>query len=142
MRVYIPATFSMLESLRSNEILHARGGWGFAVTQALRDFYDSGDEEEFADIAFDEAARASLRLLDGEAGKFPFRRVVIAADVEAEPNEDMGEAVVKLAGPVALEDIASIHVDVGEAEGPTKAAISVVDAADLGDEDAEASGGG
>lgn len=137
MRVYIPATFSMLESLRADEILHARGGWGFAVTQALRDFYDSGDEEEFADIAFDEAARASLRLLDGEESKFPFRRVVVAADVEAEPNADKGEAVVKLSGPIALADIASIHVDVAEAEELTKAAIAVVDAADLGDEDAE-----
>lgn len=137
MRVYIPATFSMLEALKDDELFHARGGWGFAVTDALRDFFTEGDDEELADIAFDEAARASLRLLDGAEGKFPHRRVVISVDVDAEPNEDMGEAVVKVSGPISLSDVAALHIDVEDSEEKVKAAIDAVDKADLGDEDAE-----
>ena len=95
MRVYIPATFSMLEALKEDELFHARGGWGFAVTESLRDFFTEGDDEELADVAFDEAARASLRLLDAAEEKFPHRRVVISVDVEAEPQSDMGDAVDK-----------------------------------------------
>nr|WP_120491143.1 hypothetical protein [Corynebacterium lactis] len=139
MRVYIPATFSMLQSLKDDGLIHARSGWGFAVTEALRDFYTEGDDEELSDIAFDEAARASLRLLDAEAPevKFPFRRVVISADVDAQEQPDMGEAVVKLSGPVSLSDVAALHIDVEQSEEKVKAAIAAVDAADLGDEDAE-----
>lgn len=137
MRVYIPASFDMLESLVSDGLLHARGGWGFAVTPALREFFVEGDEEELADVAFDEAARTSLRLLSGYEGRFAHRRVVVAVDVEAVPAEDMGDSVVKLAGPFSVDDVASVHVDVEGTEPLTKAAVEVVDKADLGDEDAE-----
>ena len=49
----------------------------------------------------------------------------------------MGESVVKLAGPVALDDVAAIHIDVEEAEEATRRATELIDAADLGDQDAE-----
>ena len=88
--------------------------------------------------AFDDAALASIRLLAiGDEERFPHRRVVISADVEATGHPDMGESVVKLSAPVALEDVAAIHVDVQDAEEATKKAIACIDAADLGDEDAE-----
>ena len=137
MRVYIPAQFEMLESLRENELIHARSGWGFAVTDALREFFTAGDDDELAEVAFDEAARASLRLLDSYEGHLPRRRVVISADVAAEPAPDMGEAVVKLSGPVELDSVAAIHIDVEQSEEKVAAAVAAVDAADLGDEDAE-----
>lgn len=137
MRVYIPATFQMLETLRSEQLFHARGGWGFAVTEALREFFTEGDDEELADIAFDDASRASLRLLSGAEGKFPHRRVVISVDVEAEPNADMGESVVKISSPISLADVAALHIDVADSEDKVQAAIEAVDRADLGDEDAE-----
>lgn len=136
-RVYVPASFDMLESLVHNGQLHARGGWGFAVTPALRDFFVEGDEEELADVAFDEAARTSLQLLNGYEGRHAHRRVVLAIDVAATQADDMGEAVVKLDGPFAVDDVASIHVDVESTEPFVKAAIEAVDKADLGDEDAE-----
>ena len=64
--------------------------------------------------------------------------MVISADVaDATADPEMGESVVRLAGPVKLEDVAAIHVDIAEAEQATAKAIEVVDAADLGDEDAE-----
>lgn len=140
MRVYVPATFGMLEELRDGGAVQPRRGWGFAVTPALREFFTEGDDDELADVAFTDAARASLRLLSAWDGKFPHRRVVIAADVAdsaVEPQPDMGEAVVALSGDVALSDVAAIHVDVAHAEDATRKAIAAVDAADLGDEDAE-----
>lgn len=138
MRVYIPATFGMLEALNDTGVLHARNGWGFAATPALTEFFTSGDQEEIEAIAFDDAALASIRLLAiGDEERFPHRRVVISVDVDATEAPDMGESVVKLSGPVNLEDVAAIHVDIKESEEATAKAIEVVDAADLGDEDAE-----
>jgi len=138
-RVYVPATFGMLKTLSAEGVLHARNGWAFAVTPELTEFYTSGDQEELEEVAFDEASRTSLRLLTvGDETDFPHRRVVVSADVEgAEGHPDMGEAVVKLGGPVGLADVAAIHVDVKEAEEATARAIENIDAAELGDEDAE-----
>lgn len=142
MRIYLPATYSMLVALRDEGTLTARSGWAFAVTPSLREFYTSGDEEELESIAFDDAAEASIRLLAvGDQEHFPHRRVVISADVDdsvATPDPDMIESVVKLSpAQVAVDQIAAIHVDVAEAEEATRKAIEVIDAADLGDEDAE-----
>ncbi len=139
MRVYVPATFGMLKTLESDGVLHARGGWAFAVTPELTEFYTSGDQEELEEIAFDEASRTSIRLLTtGDEADFPHRRVVVSADVGAAAGHpDMGESVVKLSGPVTLDDVAAIHVDVREAEEATAKAIENIDAAELGDEDAE-----
>lgn len=138
MRVYIPATFSMVEGLATDKVLHPRNGWGFAATTALREFFTSGDEEEIEAVAFDDAALASIRLLAiGDQDRFPHRRVVISADVDAEEADDMGDSVVRVSGPVALEDVAAIHIDLAEAEAATAKAIEHIDAADLGDEDAE-----
>ena len=138
MRVYIPATFGMLKQLDADGLFHPRSGWAFAATPALTEFYTSGDEEEIELIAFDDAALASLRLLAiGDEEDFPHRRVVVSADVDATLQPEMGESVVKLAGPVALDDVAAIHIDVEEAEEATRRATELIDAADLGDQDAE-----
>ena len=49
-----------------------------------------------------------------------------------------GESVVSLnPAQIRVEDIAAIHIDIEESEEATKAAVEVIDAADLGDEDAE-----
>lgn len=142
MRVYLPATFSMLTSLNESGTLFARSGWGFAVTPALTEFYTAGDEEEIAHAAFLDAAEASIRLLAfGDEETFPYRRVVVSVDVDdsvVTGKSDMGESVVKLSpAQIRVEDIAAIHVDIEESEDATKAAIDVIDASDLGDEDAE-----
>ncbi|PAT08523.1 hypothetical protein CKJ80_09205 [Corynebacterium hadale] len=138
MRVYIPATFAMLEQLNEQGVLHARNGWGFAATPELTEFFTSGDQEEIEAIAFDDAALASIRLLAiGDEERFPHRRVVVSADVDATGEPDMGESVVKVSGPVELKNVAAVHVDVREAEDATKRATELIDAADLGDEDAE-----
>ena len=142
MRVYLPATFNMLVELNETSEVFARSGWGFASTQALKEFYTEGDEEEIAYSAFLEASMASLRLLAiGDEPHFAKRRVVISADIDDSaitPMPDMGDPVVKLEpAKVSLDDIVCFHIDVEESEDATAKAIEVIDTADLGDEDAE-----
>lgn len=161
LRVYIPATVPMLRTLVTDRVLAAVGGTAFAVTPALREAYASGDDEELGEVAMAEAARASLRLLAaereaiGESADLPepehpdeaapvigggpvYRRAVIAADVTgAKLRPDLDDAVVRLAGPISYQQIASVHVDLADAEPQVAKAVDVVDAADLGDTDAE-----
>ncbi|WP_276652637.1 DUF6912 family protein [Corynebacterium vitaeruminis] len=142
MRVYIPATFALLQELSENGAITARSGYGFAVTPALREWFTEGDEEDFSEIAFDDASRASLRLLAiGDEERFPHRRVVVSVDIPDENvtlEPDLGEAVVSLKpAQVGFDAVAAIHVDVEASEGATAKAIASVDAADLGDEEAE-----
>lgn len=142
LRVYLPATIAMLRTLVAERELRAVSGTAFAVTPALREAYASGDDEELAEVAMGEAARAALRLLAAEAEDSDTppiqRRAVIAADVTgATPRPDLDDAVVRLAGPVPYAKIASVHVDLADAEADVAKAVEVIDAADLGDPDAE-----
>ncbi|MGZ8176670.1 DUF6912 family protein [Williamsia sp. SKLECPSW1] len=145
MRVYIPATLRMVSGLTGSGSFESVGGTAFALTPALRESYTSGDDEELAEAAMREAARASLRLLSAEGESpsdtddpLPPRRVVVAADVEPVTlRPDLDAAVVKIPPSVPLAAIASVHVDVAEAESAVAKAVEAVDAADLGDEDAE-----
>ncbi|NKY86043.1 DUF6912 family protein [Nocardia veterana] len=160
----------MLRELVAQREIRAVNDTAFAVTPALREAYASGDEEELAEVAMGEAARASLRLLaeeresallhaDDEAdpdagdGADPdaaaddtgssysapvYRRAVIAADVTGVTlRPDLDDAVVRLSGPITYKRIASVHVDLSEAEPQVAKAVDVIDAADLGDPDAE-----
>jgi hypothetical protein len=141
MRIYVPATLVMLHTLVKTGELAAVNGTAFAVTPALRESYATGEAEELEYAAMADAARASLRLLaadlDTDESALP-RRAVVAADVEgAELRPDLDAAVVRLAGPVPMKHIAAVHVDNSEAEDAVRAAIAVIDEADLGDPDAE-----
>ncbi len=165
MRVFVPATTTMLRALVDDGEFLPISRTAFAVTPTLREAYSSGDDDELADVALREAARASLRLLGGEeaagdgdasggeqedgsasvvdstnavgSGSAP-RRVVIAADVDpVTMRPDLDDAVVRLPQPLSLRQVASVHVDLAEAEPAVRAAVEAVDAADLGDVDAE-----
>jgi hypothetical protein len=136
-RVYIPGTVTMLRELNEAGELKPLNGTAFALTPSLREAYTSGSEEDLEYVAMADAARASIRLIgnDPEAMR---RRVVIAADVaNASPRPDLDNSVVRVPGSVLLKDIAAIHLDAAEAEPAVAAAVLVVDAADMGDEDAE-----
>lgn len=139
MRVYIPATLSALEQLVAEGYLQPRSGTAFAVTPTLREAYAEGDDEELAEVAIGEAALASLRLLAAESDP-RLRRAVLIADAPDESvtlRPDLDDAVVRIAGPVAIDHIVAAYVDNAAAEPAVKAAIEVIDEADLGDEDAE-----
>jgi hypothetical protein len=138
-RVYIPATLAMLQQLVAEQTLHARSGTAFAVTPTLRESYAEGDDDELAEVALREAALASLRLLAGEGQSgMPPRRAVIEAEVDdVTARPDLDDAVVRLAGPVAFDEVIAAYVDNADAEAAVLPAIEAVDDADLGDEDAE-----
>ena len=121
MRVYLPATTSVLRNLVDEGVLHAPHT-AFAVTPQLREFYEltdaDADTEELEYAALLAAARASLRLIDVDPTAAR-RRVVIAADV---PDAQVSP----------LDD-----PDWAEAEDDVRRAVNVVLEADLGSEDAQ-----
>jgi hypothetical protein len=129
----------MLQQLVADRLLHARNRTAFAVTPTLREAYAEGDDDELADVALREAALASLRLLAGEpTSDLPPRRAVVVAEVEgATARPDLDDSVVRLSGPISYDDVIAAYVDNADAEPAVAQAIEVVDAADLGDEDAE-----
>ncbi|AZA09815.1 DUF6912 family protein [Corynebacterium pseudopelargi] len=141
MRVYIPATFELLRTLAQEGEVPVRSGYVFGVTPALREFYTSGDEEEIAHSAFEDASLASIRLLAIGDDLHPHRRAVISADVPDAAISfmpDLGESVMQLdPAVIAFDQVAAIHVDTQGNEQATAAAIEVIDQADLGVEDAE-----
>jgi hypothetical protein len=138
-RVYVPATLAMLQHLVAERSLHARNGTAFAVTPTLREAYAEGDDDELADVALRDAALASLRLLAGEGiSDLPPRRAVVVAEVEnVTARPDLDDAVVRLSEPIGYEDVIAAYLDNADAEPAVAPAIEAVDAADLGDEDAE-----
>ncbi len=142
----------MLAQLVSGRELRAVNGTAFAVTPTLRESYAEGDDEELADVALREAALASVRLLAGAGdeadrdvadrtaapAELPPRRAVLVAEVDdVKARPDLDDAVVRLTGPVAIDDVIAVYVDNEAAEEAVLAAIDAIDAADLGDEDAE-----
>lgn len=141
--VYIPATVPMLQQLVADGSLWPVNGTAFALTPRLREAYAEGDDDELADVALREAALASLRLLaaqgtDAPSESLPPRRAVLAADVEdVTYRPDLDDAVVRLAGPVRIDQVIAAYVDNAAAEPAVAKAIEAVDAADLGDEDAD-----
>jgi hypothetical protein len=132
----------MLRALNAKGDIAAVGDTAFALTPALRESYATGNTEELEYAAMIEAARASLRLLAGELADDPentlARRAVISADIEdATLRPDLDHAVVRLAGSVPVALVAAVHLDTEDAEPAVRAAAEVIDAADLGDPDAE-----
>src|SRR5689334_7271314 len=114
----------MLSQLVADGVMPARSGTAFAVTPTLREAYAHGDEDELGEIALQEAALASLRLLAGEGvgaeAGLPPRRAVLVAQVEDVDGvvlrPDLDDAVVRLAGPVKLADVIAAYVDNSAAE--------------------------
>ena len=138
MRVYIPATSRELRALHESGGL-AAGRTAYAVTPGLAEWYIDDDLEELEYAAFLEAARASLRLIDADPDALR-RRVVIAidaAEVIVVVRDDLDRGVVKLAGPVTLAQVASVHVDDADAASAVTAAAEVIIDADLGDDRAQ-----
>ncbi len=147
LRVYVPATLSRLRAALTDEQVPVAGGTAFAVSPALQREYPDWSEEDLEYLAMQDAARASLRLLaaertegDAPAADGPFLRVVVAVDVPAAAvtvRSDLDRAAVRMTGAVAWRQVAAVHVDGADAGPAVDAALPLVDAADLGDPDAE-----
>ncbi|HEY7225772.1 MAG TPA: hypothetical protein VH561_19515 [Micromonosporaceae bacterium] len=139
-RVYLPATLALLARLREQPYVLPDDVHAHAVTPALREWYAEGDDEELEYVAFTRAAQEALVLLAGDPTA-PRRRAVLAADVPAvaavRAAEHLGSSAVRLTAPVALSDVAAVHVDAAEAERAVRAAAAAVLAAVAGDADAQ-----
>jgi hypothetical protein len=137
--VYLPSSTSAVRALLDTGELGPAPLTAFAVTPALREWYLDDDLEELEYAAMNEAARASLRLLDADPTAAR-RRVVVALDapdVDVEVRDDLDRGVVRLQEPVTLAQIASVHVDDADAEPAVAAAAGAIIAADLGDQAAQ-----
>lgn len=139
MRVYLPATSTMLRTLLDAGALGPQPLTAFAVTPALREHYVDDDVEELEYAASAEAARTSLRLIDADPTASR-RRVVVAADVPESAidiRDDLDRGVVHVGVDIPLGWCASVHADEQEAETTVAAAAGAIDRADLGDPAAE-----
>jgi len=137
-RVYLPATFTVLRTLLDTGQVGEPPIPGYAVTGDLREWYAEGDQEELEYVATTLAARASLRLLDADQDAVR-RRVVVVAEVpdtavELVPRVD--RAAVKVTRAVPLRDVQAVHVDDPAAVPDVTVAVDAVVEADLGSEDA------
>lgn len=131
-RVYVPASLPLLRAWQAAGELPA-ALTGYAVTPGLRDWYANDDVEALEYAATGRAARASLRLLHGAEQ----RRVVLVVDADAAVRDDLDEGAVIVERPVAWRAVAAGMIDDPEAQQAVTAAAVAVDAADLGDDDAE-----
>jgi hypothetical protein len=143
-RVYLPATTTVLRTLVDEGRLPGPHTV-FTVTPQLRQFYALSDAdtdvEELEYAALLGAARASLRLLDVDPFA-PRRRVVLAVDVPDAAVQQIDDAddergAARVEADVRMQDVASAHIDVSDAEDDVRAAVNVVLEADLGSEDAQ-----
>ncbi|GAA2636129.1 DUF6912 family protein [Streptomyces axinellae] len=147
MRVYLPSTLPALSRAHDAGELGPGPLEAYAVTQGLREWCASDDEEELEYAALGQAARASLRLLAeasrSEAGSG--RRVVVAvevpdAEVAADPDEAAGGAGegrsegadgaavgrVRLGAAVPMAKAAAVHVDADDAGADVTAAADAL----------------
>jgi hypothetical protein len=135
MRVYLPATTTLLGELLETGELGPAPLTAFAVTAGLREWYVGDDPEELEYAALTEAARSSLRLIDADESAAR-RRVVVAADIpdpQVAVRDDIDRGVVQLDAPVPSAAVAAVHVDDAAAEATVAAAAEAIIAADLGD---------
>ncbi len=141
-RVYLPATLSMIAPLASRADIEPSGPplTAHMVTPMLREWYAEGDEEELEYVAFTRAAQAALQLLRADP-KASRRRVVVSADVPTKSvsptDSDLGSSLVRLSAPLPFAAVAAIHIDGVDAEVDVHAAADVVEEALAGDPDAQ-----
>jgi hypothetical protein len=109
MRVYLPATVTMLRQLLSTAELPATSAWTASETSTE----DASELEEREYAAFTAAAQASLALLRAHPSA-PRRRVVVSADMAdstVREATDHGPGEVTVDRPVALAVVAAVHAD-------------------------------
>ena len=138
MRVYVPLTLARLRSFVGSGQLRPAGGLVFGVTPSLQAEYPAADLEELEYLALADASRTSLVLLAAEDGGQGWLRVVVAADVDdAVPAPERERSAAVVSAPVPWLSVASVHLDGAETVEVVRKAALAVDAADLGDPDAE-----
>jgi hypothetical protein len=112
-RIYVPLNASRLRSLDKERALTRVPLLAYAVTAAVRAAARAAGQDEWEYTALSDAARSSAALLTSRES----RRIVAAADVSSEvvgsppPESSIDESAVSISEAVALNRIASFHVD-------------------------------
>jgi len=136
MRIFLPASLSLVHGWAAAQRIGPQPLTGFAVTPGLREWYLDGEAEELEYAATMRAARASLRLISVTEP----RRVVLAVDVPDDVvifRDELEVGAIHVTSFVPWSAVACALVDDLDAEPAVAEAVAVIDAADLGDEDAE-----
>jgi hypothetical protein len=112
-RIYIPLNASGLRSLDADRALGRAPFLAHAVTAAVRASAPGAGRDQWEYTALSDATRSSAaRLTSGES-----RRIVASADVSADvvgpvaPGSSIDESAVSVTESLALNRIASFHVD-------------------------------
>jgi hypothetical protein len=113
-RVYLPSSLHGLRRIVAADGIGPAPLVGHAVTDALREAYADGGEEEWEYAAASAAAQSSVGLL---AADEPARRVVLAVDVPrvsaADPDDP---TVVRVEQEVPFRRIGAVLADAADAE--------------------------
>lgn len=134
-RVYLPSTLTLLADVVASGGVGPAPFAAHAVTDALREAYPDGAEEEWEYTAMSAAAQASIGLLAEEDRPL---RVVIAVDTPVTPVESDELTSVEVTEVVRARKIAAIHVDSEDAGEDVLAARGAWVDAQAGDEEAAA----
>ncbi|NBO07925.1 MAG: hypothetical protein EBU43_01690 [Actinobacteria bacterium] len=137
MRIYVPSTFALAtEWLAAGTFSVERA---YAVTEALTEWYEQGEEEELEYVAASIAAKESLFLISRESIDPTFRRVVLAFDV---PESLTGDEVeprggITINGELNFAELQSALIDGDDALADVKSAAALMDRSLAGDGEAQ-----
>ncbi|MFL6131938.1 MAG: DUF6912 family protein [Nocardioidaceae bacterium] len=113
-RVYVPSSLRSLQQISAAKELGTAPSIAHAVTEAVRDAYADGGEEEWEYAAASAAGLASVGLLTGDE---PARRVVLAVDVPRVSQVDSEDpTAVRIDEAVPFRRIAAVLADAVDAE--------------------------
>jgi hypothetical protein len=131
-RVYVPSTLGRLRGIVIADGIGPAPFVAHAVTEAVREAYADGGDEEWEYAASTAAAESSLGMLHEDE---PPRRVVLAVDVpSARAAGTVDPTVVEVDDVVPFRRIAAVLADAEDAEADVAAAR---DALAAGSEDAD-----
>ena len=123
-RVYVPSSLRSLQQIFAAKELGTGPSIAHAVTEAVRDAYADGGEEEWEYAAASAAGVASIGLLTGDE---PARRVVLAVDVPRVSQVDSEEpTAVRIDEAVPFRRIAAVLADAVDAEADVARAREAV----------------
>ncbi|MEO6142379.1 MAG: hypothetical protein ABIP19_00210 [Dermatophilaceae bacterium] len=116
-RIYVPLNAARLRSLDADRAIGGTPFLAYAVTAAAQAATPTADQDECEYAALSDAVRGSAALLTSAES----RRIVAAADVMDEvvgpaPDGSIDESAVTILESVALNRIASFHVDDDDAD--------------------------
>jgi hypothetical protein len=132
-RVYVASSLSRLRSLVVSDGVGPAPFIGHAVTDALREAYPDGGDEEWEYAASSAAAQESIGLLSEDQA----RRVVVALDASSVvPFESDDPTTVEVGDVVPLRQIGAVLVDDVGASDDVGAAALAWSAAQQGDAEA------